>query len=251
MHANHRRPRRRHIRLVAAVVAVAFLLAVTAVVVDALRSSPSSTDAGPAPVARATSTTTTTTTTTLPPTTTTTTTNPGTLPQTSQFPSSDTPQFTAEVSALWQGIVQESVTPAMPAFFPQSAYVQLKTGIGDPSGDWQNRLVADYALDIAAAHGLLGPDPAQATLVTVSVPEQYGHWIPAGVCANGIGYFEVANSRVVYQLDGQTRSFGIASMISWRGVWYVVHLGAILRSGGGEVDEPAIGTGTSAPSETC
>jgi len=233
---------------VAAVVAVALLLVVTAVVVDALRSSPSSTDAGPAPVARATSTTTTT---TLPPTTTTTTTDPGTLPQTSQLPSSDTLQFTAEMAAFWQGVVEGTVTPAMPAFFPQSAYVQLKTGIADPSGDWQNRLVADYALDIGAAHALLGPDPAQATLVTVSVPEQNGHWIPPGVCANGIGYYEVANARVVYQLDGQTRSFGIASMISWRGVWYVVHLGAILRSGGGEVDEPAIGTGTSAPSETC
>jgi hypothetical protein len=222
--------------------------AVTAVIVDALQSSSSSTNARSAPAVRA---ATTTTTTTLPPTTTTTTTDPGTLPQTMQFPSSGTPQFTAETTALWQGIVQDSVTPAMPAFFPQSAYVQLKTGIADPSGDWQNRLVADYALDIGAAHALLGPDPAQAMLVTVSVPEQYGHWISPGVCANGIGYYEVANSRVVYQLNGQTRSFGIASMISWRGVWYVVHLGAVLRSGGGEVDEPAIGTGASAPSETC
>ena len=141
------------------------------------------------------------------------------------------------------------MTPALPTFFPRTAYVQLKTGIGDPAGDWQNRLVADYALDIQAAHAVLGPDPAQASLVTVSVPEQYGHWIPSGVCDNGIGYFEVANSRVVYQLDGQTRSFGIASMISWRGVWYVVHLGAILRgSAGGVVDDPASGPGTSAPS---
>ncbi len=216
--------------------------------VYALRPSPSSTVARSAPVGRDASTTTTT---TLPPTTTTTTTDPGTLPQTMQLPSSDTPQFTAEMGALWQGIVQNSVAPALPAFFPQSAYVQLKTGIADPAGDWQNRLVADYGLDIGAAHALLGPVPTQATLVTVSVPEQYAHWIPPGVCANGIGYYEVANSRVVYQLDGQTRSIGIASMISWRGVWYVVHLGAILRSGGGEVDEPAVGTGASAPSETC
>jgi hypothetical protein len=153
---------------------------------------------------------------------------------------------------LWQGIVQGSVTPALPAFFPRTAYAQLKTGIANPAGDWQNRLVADYGLDIAAAHALLGPAPAQAMLVSVSVPSQYGHWIPPGVCANGIGYFEVANARVVYQLDGQTRSFGIASLISWRGEWYVVHLGAILRnSSAGEVDEPAVGTGYSAPSRTC
>ena len=169
-----------------------------------------------------------------------------------QFPTSTDPQFAAEIQALWQGVVQGSVTPALPAFFPKTAYVQLKTGIGDPAGDWQNRLVADYALDIGAAHALLGPDPAQATFVSVSVPEQYGHWIPPGVCANGIGYYEVANSRVVYQLDGVTKSFGLASLISWRGEWYVVHFGAILRSGGGgEVDDPETGTGYSAPSSTC
>ncbi len=184
--------------------------------------------------------------------TTTTTIDPGALPQTATFPALGTPQFAAEMAALWQGIVAGSVTPALPAFFPRSAYVQLKTGLGNPSGDWQNRLVADYALDIQAAHALLGPAPAQATFQSVSVPEQYGHWIPSGVCDNGVGYFEVANSRVVYQLDGQTRSFGIASMISWRGTWYVVHLGAILRgSAGGVVDEPTVGPGTSAPSRTC
>jgi hypothetical protein len=168
-----------------------------------------------------------TTTTTTPTTTTTTTTDPGLLPQTSQFPSASTPQFQSEMSALWQGIVQGSVTPALSSFFPRTAYVQLKTGIADPSGDWQDRLVADFGLDIQAAHALLGPDPSAATLVSVSVPQQYGHWIPPGVCANGIGYYEVANSRIVYQLGGQTRSIGIASLISWRGEWYVVHLGAI------------------------
>ena len=62
----------------------------------------------------------------------------------------------------------------------------------------------------------------------------------------------MANARVVYDLDGQTRSFGVASLISWRGEWYVVHLGAILRnSSEGDVDEPAVGPGYSAPSRTC
>jgi hypothetical protein len=156
------------------------------------------------------------------------------------------------MAALWQGVVTGSMTPALPSLFPRTAYVQLKTGIGDPSADWQNRLVRDFGLDLAAAHALLGSDPAQATLVTVSVPASYGHWISPGVCDNGVGYFEVPNARVVYTVGGQTRSFGIASMISWRGQWYVVHLGAILRSSaGGEVDAPASGPGTSAPSGTC
>jgi hypothetical protein len=184
--------------------------------------------------------------------TTTTTTDPGTQPQTDQFPAANSLQFAAEMSSLWQGVVSGSVAPALPSFFPRSAYVQLKTGIANPAGDWQNRLVADFGLDVHAAHALLGPDPAAASFQGVSVPEQYGHWIPPGVCANGIGYYEVANARVVYAVDGQTRSFGIASLISWRGTWYVVHFGAILRSSAsGTVDDPEIGPGTSSPSHTC
>jgi hypothetical protein len=241
-----RRTRLRRSLVVA--LAIAVVGGGVALAVLATRSSPTT-------HAAATSTTTSTTappTTTTSSTTTTTTTDPGTLPQTMQLPASTDPQFTAEMQALWQGVVQGSVTPALPAFFPKTAYVQLKTGIGNAAGDWQNRLVANYALDIGAAHALLGPDPAQAMFVSVSVPEQYGHWIPPGVCANGIGYYEVANSRVVYQLDGVTKSFGLASLISWRGEWYVVHFGAILRSGGGgEVDDPETGTGYSAPSSTC
>ena len=41
-------------------------------------------------------------------------------------------------------------------------------------------------------------------------------------------------------------------MISWRGVWYVVHLGEVLRPVvEGVVDDPSTGTGSSAPSSTC
>jgi hypothetical protein len=183
---------------------------------------------------------------------TTTTTDPGTQPQTDQFPPANTPQFATEMTALWQVVISGSVAPALPSFFPRTAYVQLKTGIANPAGDWQNRLVADFGLDLQAAHALLGPDAASASFQGVSVPEQYGHWIAPGVCANGIGYYEVANARVVYTVGGQTRSFGIASLISWRGTWYVVHLGAILRSSAsGTVDDPEIGPGTSEPSHTC
>jgi hypothetical protein len=155
------------------------------------------------------------------------------------------------MASLWAGIAGGSVTPALPAFFPKGAYVQLKA-IGAAGSDWSNRLVHDYALDIAAAHALLGNHAGQATLVEVKVQSSYGHWVPPGVCYNEVGYYEMPNARVVYSEDGQFHSFGIASMISWRGVWYVVHLGAILRSTDtGMVDEPASGPGTSEYSGTC
>jgi hypothetical protein len=251
--------RRRRQRLTRTLVAGTFLVAAAVAVVVVVNSSsgPSGHSAAAASGGRhdtttsaaPTTTTTSTTTTTLPPTTTTT--DPGTLPQTDQFPDTSTGQFQAEMNDLWQGVVTGSVQPAMPAFFPESAYVQLKT-IGGASSDWQNRLVADYGLDIQAAHALLGSDPSSAQLVSINVPAQYGHWVPPGACDNGIGYFELPNARVVYEVGGQQESFGIASMISWRGQWYVVHLGAILRSGsGGEVDDPESGPGDSAYSGTC
>jgi hypothetical protein len=194
--------------------------------------------------------TTSSTTTTVPPTTTTTV-DPGTLPQTDQLPEAGTPQFDAEMDALWNGIVANSVQAAMPAFFPESAYVQVKQ-IADPQDDYTDRLVSEYGLDIGAANALLGPDPAAAKLLGVDVDESYAHWVPPGSCYNGIGYYEVANSRVVYEENGQTQSFGIASMISWRGVWYVVHLGAVVRdTEAGVVDDPESGTGAPEYSSTC
>jgi hypothetical protein len=175
---------------------------------------------------------------------------PGSLPQTATRPSADTAQFHAQMRALWAGIVAGSLAPALPAFFPRGAYGQLKA-IPGAGADWRDRLVYDYRLDIGAAHALLEGDSG-ARLIAVDVPSSYAHWVPPGVCYNGVGYFEVPNARVVYRTHGVVRSFGLASMISWRGVWYVVHLGAILRSSNtGQVLEPSSGRGSSGYSGTC
>ncbi len=189
------------------------------------------------------------TTTTLPPTTTTV--DPGTLPQTDALPSATSPQFLAAMQALFGSIAAGTPATAQVAFFPQSAYLQVKD-IADAASDYQTRLVGEYDLDILAAHAEVGAGAATASLTGVDVPMQYAHWVPPGTCYNGVGYYEVANSRMVYSVAGVTRSFGIASLISWRGEWYVVHLGAVLRSGsGGVVLDPATGVGSSAPSSTC
>ena len=175
----------------------------------------------------------------------------GSLPQTDAIPSSHTATFTAEMRVLWDGIRTGSVAPAMPAFFPEAAYAQVKA-IGDPYSDWRYRLVGDYALDIAAAHALLGASAHTARLLGVEVPAAGVKYVPANVCENGIGYEEVPNTRIVYRSGGVVRSLGIASLISWRGLWYVVHLGAVVRSADvGMLDDPADGTGVSAPSTTC
>jgi hypothetical protein len=155
------------------------------------------------------------------------------------------------MAALWRAVRAKSVRAALPAFFPEAAYVQVK-GIVNPRADWVGRLLGTYRLDISAAHALLHAGGRHASLVRVDVPAGFAHWVTPGTCENRIGYWELPDARVVYRDAGAVRSFGIASMISWRGAWYVVHLGAILRATDtGQVDAPAVGPGVSAYSGTC
>jgi len=153
--------------------------------------------------------------------------------------------------ALWRAVSTGSPGAGRPAFFPESAYRQVKA-IADPAADYRQRLLDEYSLDIAAAHALLRRASGGARLLAVEVPAAFAHWVPPGTCYNRVGYWEVPNARVVYVQHGAVRSFGIASLISWRGVWYVVHLGAVVRTtAGGTVDAPATGPGVSVPSSTC
>lgn len=152
---------------------------------------------------------------------------------------------------LWLAVRSGRPRFGRPAFFPLAAYRQVKA-IPFPAADWHNRLYADFRLDVAAAHSLLGRRARKARLVRVIVPAAEASWINPGVCANSIGYWHVSGPRVVYRAGGRTRSFGIASLISWRGVWYVVHLGAVLRNSAvGLVDQPAAGPGVPGPPGGC
>lgn len=176
---------------------------------------------------------------------------PGRLPQTAELPSALTREFAARMRGLWAAIGGEQIGLARAAFFPEAAYLQLKS-VGDPAGDFENRLYVDYRLDIAAAHALLGVGASRSRLLRTVAVAAYAHWVPPEVCDNRVGYYELPNVRLVYGEDGHVRSIGIASLISWRGVWYVVHLGAVVRgSAAGVVSDPSDGPGAPAPSSTC
>ncbi|GAA1961938.1 hypothetical protein GCM10009838_18340 [Catenulispora subtropica] len=150
--------------------------------------------------------------------------DPGKLPQTKTLPTSTDPQFLAGVNALWQGIVDDNPQEALPFFFPESAYQQVKA-IANPSSDYQNRLIGFYNLDIHAAHRLLGSGAKDAKLVGVTVPAGQAQWILPGGEQNKLSYYRVYGARLTYTQGGKTKSFGLFSLISWRGEWYVVHLG--------------------------
>jgi hypothetical protein len=172
----------------------------------------------------------------------------GRLPQTSAQPSTNSVAFSNAMHDLWLAVTTGKPGLALPAFFPEAAYTQVKA-IASPQSDWQYRLWYDFTLDVAAAHDVVGRG---AKLVRVIVPSQYAAWVYPGGCYNSVGYWHVPGARVVYRQGSQLRSFGIASLISWRGDWYVVHFGAVLRDGDyGEVDEPTDGPGVPGPPGGC
>ncbi|MHB1533146.1 MAG: hypothetical protein ACYC1D_00750 [Acidimicrobiales bacterium] len=186
------------------------------------------------------------------PTTTTTTIDPGLLGQTSVEPAIGPPLY-SRMQVLWQSITSDQVDSALPLFFPESAYQKMKTGLlPDPTKDYHDRLLALYRLDLRAYHASLGPGVVGATLLGVSAASADAAWIPPGSCENLIGYWHLPGVRLVYREAGITRSFAVASLISWRGDWYVVHLGPNPRSSDvGTVDQPALGTGAPGPPGGC
>jgi hypothetical protein len=172
----------------------------------------------------------------------------GALPQTRTFPSTHSAAFRDAMQDLWLAVTTGNARLALPAFFPRAAYQKLKA-IYDSTADWDDRLWYDFTLDVGAAHRVVDPD---ARLVRVIVAGYDAAWVYPGICDNSIGYWHVSGARVVYREHGQERSFGIASLISWRGVWYVVHLGAVLRNVvTGIVDDPEIGPGVPGPAGGC
>jgi len=171
--------------------------------------------------------------------------------QTRARPPASSGVFRAEMTDLWAAIASGRASLGLPAFFPLVAYEQVKA-IADPAADWHSRLAAEYKQDVLAAHGLLGHTARHSQLIRVIIPESDADWIDPGVCDNGVGYWHVANSRLVYRAGGQVRSIGISTLISWRGRWYVVHLGGEVRTaGGGMVDDPMLGAGTPGPPGGC
>ena len=161
--------------------------------------------------------------------------DPGTLPQTTDRPDAAAPEFRHRIDALWQAIVADDPDRAIPAFFPLSAYQQVKD-LKDPTSDWHNRLVGAFKREIAGYHKQLssqvaqqkpGAAPAEPQLVTVNVPAGGVQWIKEKVESNKIGYFRVLDSKLSYTINGKPFSLNIKSLISWRGQWYVVHLASM------------------------
>ena len=165
----------------------------------------------------------TTTTTALP--TTTTTVDPGTLPQTDEKPSGTGAEFDARMKTLANAIINNTPDSAISTFFPVSAYKQTKKNT-DPAADWNSRLIANFKVDVADANKKLGANAKNAIFTGVTVPNT-AVWVKPGEEYNVGPYWRVFKTQMNFTVDGKNVQIPIESMISWRGQWYVVHLGKI------------------------
>ena len=176
---------------------------------------------------------------------------PGNLPQTRVEPSFGA-TLSTQMKKLWRAIESDSPSLGSTIFFPRGAYVRMKTGtIASPASDYRDRLVAFFNLDLAAYRRRVNAD-GPVTLVRVLAYASYARWIAPGACENRIGYWHVPGVRLVFRHAGSVQSVAVASLISWRGVWYVVHLGPNPRPVDvGTVDDFANGPGVPGPSGGC
>jgi hypothetical protein len=148
--------------------------------------------------------------------------DPGTLPQTHDKPEADAETVRTRGEALFEAIQNDDPDRALVAFFPRTAYEQVKA-ITNPASDWKYRLVANYKRDIHAAHFKLGRKSTVARFVSLDVGPN-PRWVEPGEEGNKLGYFRVYGSRLRYSVDGEEKFVDVTSLISWRGEWYVVHL---------------------------
>lgn len=177
--------------------------------------------------------------------------SPGALPQTSVEPSFGAP-LTKQMTVLALSLPRLSVSRAQTVFFPETAYVKMKTGeIPSPASDWQNRLFDFFVLDMGAYRDRLYLR-ATSTFLRVEANPHYAQWIPPGACENSIGYWHEPNVRLVFRRNNVIVSVLVASLISWRGIWYVVHLGPNPRPvDAGTVDGFQPGAGVPGPGGGC
>jgi hypothetical protein len=146
--------------------------------------------------------------------------DPGTLPQTRDKPEASGAGFDARAAALWDAIATDDPDKGIPAFFPVTAYEQVKA-ITNASSDWRHRLVGNFKRDVHALHKRLGEN---AKFLRLEVPQDRARWVDPGEESNKLGYWRVYGTHIVYEQDGKERTFDVSSLISWRGEWYVVHL---------------------------
>ena len=120
------------------------------------------------------------------------------LPQNNREPSFDA-ALTNQMRILVRAISNNSPAIGQEVFFPEDAYLQMKTGvIPAPASDYVDRLVAFYRLDLATYHDKFFT-PTSATFLRVDANALLAQWIAPGACENRVGYWHVPRVRLVFE----------------------------------------------------
>ena len=99
--------------------------------------------------------------------------------------------------------------------------------IDDPTTDYQQRLIANFDDDVHALHAQLGANARQRGAHRDRRARLQAVLVQPGEESNELPYWRVYGTTLHYTLNGETQSMPVTSLISWRGQWYVVHLGEI------------------------
>ncbi len=160
--------------------------------------------------------------------------------------------FQREMRLLVAAIAADAPQRALATFFPEGPYVAMKTGrIPSPATDYLDRLIALFDLDVAAYHRAIYRG-AVTRFLRVDANGALAAWVAPGACENSIGYWHLPGTRLVFRRAGRVISVGVDSLISWRGTWYVVHLGPNPRSSNvGTLDQFHVGAGVVGPAGGC
>ncbi len=127
----------------------------------------------------------------------------------------------AERAALLvQALREDNPDLALPFFFPQDAFRQVK-GIKDPDRYFK-RLIDVYRADLQAMRASL-KDPDHVTFVRFSLGRQR-RWVQRGKEANDLPYWANYKASIVVLDAGRERTLPVRVLITWDDRWYVTHL---------------------------
>jgi hypothetical protein len=129
-------------------------------------------------------------------------------------------ELQARAKALFEAIVKDEPPLGDPFWFPKEPFIPLKDVKG-PEKYWKN-LHAAYAADIHKVHKKRKSwEGAKFKDFKIgSTPK----WVPPGDEANKVGYWRSFRGKLRYELEGETYSIEVHTVISWQARWYITHL---------------------------
>jgi hypothetical protein len=126
----------------------------------------------------------------------------------------------APARLLFEAIVQDQPARVESFFFPRDAFLLVKA-MAHPERYW-DKLHERFVADIHALHQRT-PDLARATFVRLELSARGGYVRP-GEEGNRLPYWAARHALLHYRVGDQPRVLEVRVLITWKDVWYVIHL---------------------------